>query len=78
MAVATNLEGILKSGFHEGMKSYYAYDASDRLEYIYESPLHTADGEPCLVTQLTYVGVTSRVQKKKESQGAWVAGTMDI
>ena len=68
----------ITTGAHEYIKSYIAYDGSSRMEYVYEARANAEDGDPCLVTQYTYDGVSTRITKMAESEGVWVSATMDI
>ena len=61
----------LKSGFHELIKQYYVYDGLGRLAYLYEATVATGDGEPCLLTNYSYDGTTTRIQKIKEENSTW-------
>lgn len=67
----------LKSGFHQYIKMYIEYDGSNRAQYVYEAPVGTVDGGPCIKTTYEYVGATTKVQKMKEEDDVWDA-TWDI
>lgn len=72
-------EGLKAVDFTKGlrndpMKAYYTYDGNGRLEYAYETGITAKEGDPALVTQYSYDGVTTRVKKFKEYMGAWPAG----
>lgn len=58
---------------HRGelVKQYIAYDASNRPEYTYTAYYLADHGDPCIVTQYSYDGTSSRIQKRKESAGTW-------
>lgn len=62
---------------NELSKFYYAYDALNRLEYIYEAVTEAIDGEVCIVTRFVYDGVTQRVVLQKEYNGTW-SSTYDV
>ncbi len=62
---------------NEFTKNYQVFDGSDRLSILYIAVTDAADGEPCLKVEFTYVGITSRVEKRKESEASWDA-TWDI
>lgn len=68
-----NEEGkhLLKTGFKEPIKTYITYDVSNRMEFIYEASSDAIDGAPCIVTQYAYDGGSTRIEKSKESVGAW-------
>ena len=68
----------LTTGGHEYIKSYITYDASSRMEYVYEARANAEDGDPCLRTQYVYDGVSTRITKMKETESTWVSATMDI
>jgi hypothetical protein len=61
----------LKTNQNEYVKSYITYDASSRMEYIYEARAVARHGEPCLVTRYVYDGVSTRIVKMKEYEGTW-------
>lgn len=61
LAVVTS--DVLKSLMRGGMKSAMIRDASDRPEVLYEAPINSDIGEPCLRTKYKYqdgAGGTSR------------------
>lgn len=59
------------SHLKEAIKSYYAYDGSNRLEYAYTAHPDAEHGDACLGTQYAYDGATDRVQKSKEFLTTW-------
>ncbi len=62
----------LKTIFSEYMKTYTAFDAYDRPEYVYQCGVGTANGEDCMVTQYEYVSATNaNIVKMKESSSSW-------
>lgn len=61
----------LKAHAGEMIKQYYAYDGSNRLEYVYTAHINTGDGEPCERTQYTYDGGTTRIVKRAETNSTW-------
>lgn len=61
----------IKSQLNEARKAYYEYDGSDRLSKIYEAPIDAENGNTALITELTYDGVSLRIQKEKEYLGTW-------
>jgi len=69
---------LLKTGKHGLIKSYITYDASSRMEYVYEAAAEAIDGQTCLRTQYVYSGVSTRVIKMKETASIWVSATMDV
>jgi len=62
---------------NELVKQYLVYDGNQRVIEVYTAPTDAGDGIPCTLTQYTYVGLTSRVEKRKESMSLWDA-TWDI
>lgn len=68
----------LKTMRNSLMKSYTTYDGTGRMEYIYEAPADAVDGQKCLVTQYVYSGLTTNIVKFEETEGSWIAATMDI
>lgn len=69
--VAQNEDGFVKTFARESMKQYITYDASSRMEYVYEARANAQDGDPCLKTQYVYSGVTTRIIKMKETVTTW-------
>jgi len=62
MAEALTID-VLKSLMGSGMKSALIRDASGRPDTLYEAPINSVIGEPCLLTVYKYVdgvGGTSR------------------
>lgn len=68
----------LKTMRHSLMKSYTTYDATSRMEYIYEAPADAVNGQACLRTQYVYDALTTNIVKMKETTSTWVTATMDI
>lgn len=73
MTSDSNGDAILESLKKEIVKVFKVYDGSDRLSEQYEALANTADNGPCLKTDYTYVGATTRVEKMRESVGIWLA-----
>ena len=61
----------LKTGLNDFLKSYCVYDVSLRVTDIYEAQPDAINGAPCMRTQLTYDGSSTRIVKRKESVSAW-------
>lgn len=57
----------------EAVKTYSAFDGSSRLEFHYTASIDAQQGDRCMVTQYTYDGVSTRVQKTKEGLATWQA-----
>ena len=66
-------DAIMKSHSKELVKQYITYDVLERPEFVYTAYRDVTDQGVCEVTQYTYVGNTSRVEKRKESLGTWLA-----
>lgn len=56
---------------HELVKQYVVFDGQDRPEYIYTAHTDAPNGTPCTRTQFVYVGTSSRVVKRKETNAVW-------
>lgn len=57
----------------EPVKMIRVYDAGNRLITQYEAVTHAQDGDPCMRTDYTYDGSSSRVLKLKETVDTWLA-----
>jgi len=66
-------DALLKSHGNEFVKQFISYDGLDRPEFVYTAYVDTPDQGPCEVTQYEYDGTTSRVTKRRESVGVWLA-----
>ncbi len=73
MSSDSNIDQILNTLKNEVVKVFKVYDGSDRLITQYEAVANAADQAPCLKTEYTYIGATTKVEKMKESQGVWLA-----
>ncbi len=63
---------LLKSHANELVKQYIVYDGQSRVFQVYTAVASTADQEPCLVTEYSYVGpVSTQIQARKEYNGVW-------
>jgi len=71
MALTSHASDMISTHLLEAVKTYSAFDAFDRLEYFYTAHVDAANGDTCLVTQYAYDGVSTRVQKTKESKSTW-------
>jgi hypothetical protein len=69
--MAANKYAHVKTGANEYIKSYITYDASSRMEYVYEARANALDGESCLRTQYVYDGLTTNVVKMCETESTW-------
>ncbi len=56
---------------NEYTKEYCVYDGSNRLSELYQAATDAEDADPCLLTEYSYDGASSRVEKRKESVSAW-------
>jgi hypothetical protein len=65
----------IRSLMQTGVKSAYFRDASERVEVLYEAPIHTAIGDPCLATSFKYLdgaaGSSRVVLATQEEVVAW-------
>lgn len=66
-----NKTAILKSIVNEYSKSKQLFDVNGRLEFLYVAPVDVKNGEPCFVTQYSYVGLTAVVDYMKEGESVW-------
>lgn len=57
----------------EPVKMFRVYDAGNRLVTQYEAVTHAKSNDPCMRTDYTYDGTSSRVVKLKESVDTWLA-----
>ncbi len=62
---------LLKTALHERTKNYVVYDGSGRMTDNYETHADAEDGSPCLRTRYEYVGVTSNISKRLETEATW-------
>lgn len=69
--MAANKTDFIKTGREEYIKFYMTYDASDRLEYVYEARANAAHGDYALRTQYTYWTTTTRVKQMAETASTW-------
>lgn len=66
-----NARDMIQSKLKEGTLAYSQYDGQGRLVKVIEAPIYVKAGDPCLVTDLKYVGATTAVLATKEYVGAW-------
>jgi hypothetical protein len=74
MPVNTNQQAVrdyLRTVQFEAMKLYRVYDGSNRLQYQYDAPTWTANGDTCMRTEYVYDGSSSRIQKMEETLQSW-------
>ena len=64
---------FIKPHAQEAIKQYMTYDGNNRMEYVYVAIATAEDGDPCMVTQYVYDGLSNRVIKMKESLSTWQA-----
>lgn len=72
MAITSDM---IRQALENGKQTYYEYDGSNREITIIEAPIHAKDGEPCLRTQIKYVGATTQILGSKEDVSIWVEAT---
>jgi hypothetical protein len=63
----------LKTNRNELVKQYIVYDGNGRMTDVYEARNDAEDGTPCLRTQYTYDGASSRIEKRLETLDTWLA-----
>ena len=71
MANKQSVREFLTAIRQEPVKMFRAYDGSNRLMLQYEAVTHAVSGDPCMKTEYTYDGTSSRVLKLKESVDVW-------
>jgi len=71
MSNDTNADELLRTLGKEVVKLFRVYDGSDRVIESYEALANAVNGGPALKTEYTYIGVTTNVEKLKESLTAW-------
>jgi len=69
--MATTKTEQLKTHAHELVKQYFVYDISLRCTDMYTASYDAANGAPCLRTQYSYDGSSSRIVKRKETNSTW-------
>jgi len=66
---------MISSQLRNGQMVYNIYDASGRLSEVYEAPLSSVTGNPCLKTIIKYVdgaaGTSRVIIATKESLATW-------
>ncbi len=62
---------VLKTLVNELRKTYVVLDGSNRITFAYEAKTDAKHGDPCMVTEYRYSGLTSFVIGVKETQGTW-------
>jgi len=65
---------LLRSTKRELLKEFCTFDGSDRALKKYIAPADTVLGEPCLVVEYLYYGITSVVKGRSEGYDVWQAG----
>jgi len=66
---------MISSQLNNGQMVYNVYDASGRLSEVYEAPLFSVNGNPCLKTIIKYIdgaaGTSRVILATKESLSTW-------
>lgn len=66
---------MIASQLSSGQMTYNVYDSSNRLSEVYEAPLTSGHGEPCLKTIIKYIdgasGTSRTILATKESVTTW-------
>lgn len=73
MTSDTSADEYLITLSKEVVKIFRVYDGNDRLITTYEAVANAVDGAPCLKTDYSYIGVTTKLEKMKESMSVWSA-----
>lgn len=68
---------LFSAQMQEAVKTYSAYDGSNRIVGFYVAPVGARNGDQCQLTVYAYDGATTRVLKTKEILALWDA-TWDI
>lgn len=71
MATPETKTELLKSHLNELTKTHIELDGSGRDEYIYIASADAANGAACIVTRLSYNGLTSKIIFAKEYYSTW-------
>ncbi len=71
MATVDSKTRLLTALRNENTKMHIERDVSGRDEYIYQAPVSTLNGQPCLVTKIQYVGLTQDVDGQVEYESTW-------
>jgi hypothetical protein len=62
---------LLKTHQAELTKSYNSYDVNGRLEYVYTASNTAKHGDPCVVTRMAYVGLSTNAAYIHEDYSTW-------
>lgn len=71
MTIPSTETEILKTLYKELKKTFLVYDGSNRMITVYEARKDAVDGDACIVSYITYVGATTRIEKQKEDYSTW-------
>lgn len=65
---------LLESLEGQQLKQHIVIDAQGRPQFIFEAPVDSRDGDPCLVTEYVYYSITdSTIICRQERQYLWKA-----
>ena len=68
----TTKEELLKALRAGQVKQHLVYDAVGRIQFAFDAPIATADGEPCLVTEYVYRDAAStQIRDRQERVYSW-------
>jgi hypothetical protein len=68
---------VIKQLRNQTLKEFREYDGSARAFKIYQAVSKAKNGDPCMLTEIAYLGASKSIEKKRESVVLWDA-TWDI
>ena len=72
--VEVDRSALLQSLEGQMLKQHAVHDANGRVVLLFECPVDTPDGGPCLVTEYVYLSASStQVKDRQESHYRWKA-----
>lgn len=77
VTVGPSATDLFSAQMQEAVKTYSVYDGSNRIISFYVAPAGAKTGDQCQLNTYTYDGVSTRIQKTKETLALWDA-TWDI
>jgi len=77
MSGITKPQEFINTILAEGIKSYVVYDGSDREIARYEAPVALSVGNNCIVTKMSYDGLTTKIVAMLETTGTWTQPMQD-
>jgi len=73
MSDARNKGTLIKNSLNDLSRAHYVYDTESRVSAMYVADATAANGDPCLKTTFTYVGLTALVETFIEEESTWEA-----